>query len=217
MPSWGNEENQQHDRDVIDGGQHQLTVGGQTTLNGGLNVPGVENQSELLVANMRLYQRNIGGLAIDDPGAAQIWIASNEEAGNLHLGKPDGAGGPNADVIVESPRLRVGPGDDSGLIDANGGDPAVSRALCIGTNSQQTSIVKIGNNVAGQPQHTIQVETQMVLTGNAIILNGAQSITDAGAEGLISDVPGRIDFVCNGQRRGWHDWDGFHNPPPPAP
>ena len=198
-------------QNMISPGNETLRVGGLATLNGNLNVGPANNELQILSnANESRIERQGGETTLFINADVQ------REGGDVVISHPDNPNVSTPSVIVQSSRLRVGPGNDSGLIDANsGGDPPASRALCIGTNSQQTSHVKIGNHVAGQPQHVIQAETQMVFAGNAIILNGAQSITDANAVGLICDVPGRIDFVCNGQRRGWHDWDGFHNPPLP--
>ena len=120
-----------------------LTVDGLTTCNGNLAVPGVVTVADSLV----LFSPAAGEycLRVAEVGG-ELFVGGSDEEGDLHLSKPDGLG-TNADVIVESPRFRVGPDVAAGgFIDASGNGVDTGRPLQIGTTQFRTSSVVIGRN-----------------------------------------------------------------------
>ena len=113
-----------------------LTVDGPTTLDGGLLVSG----------GLRLRVDGDDYLIDIEDVEAPLKIATNAQAGHVHIGKPDmHPAWADADVIIESPRLRVGQNDAvGGHIDANGDGAVAGRPLLIGNTQFRTSEVKIG-------------------------------------------------------------------------
>lgn len=122
--AWGNNGDITYNQDMVDENDRLLTVGGVTTLNdaatvnaaltvtglttlnGNLVVPGMVTVADNLVLESEIA--NQYRIDVRDVGpAGELFIANNEEAGNLHLGKPDGAF-PDANVIIQSPRFTCG-------------------------------------------------------------------------------------------------------------
>ncbi len=113
-----------------------------------------------------------------DP-AGDLFIANNEEAGNLHLGKPDGAFD-DADVIVESPRFRVGAQGNPGKIDANGQNVVLlGDALNIGTTLRTRGIM-LGRENGGDANVNVTVKSPL-LVDNAAATGGRIDAAPDGA------------------------------------
>lgn len=129
MPAWGNGdgpagEGVQYDNDVIDGGEHQLTVGGQTTCNGGLEVDGdAEVIGELTAGNVNCQGgmqvgapitvgNNLTLQDLEDAGAvntiglgAELELNTQGEGADVIVSHPDDAANPQANLVVQCPRI----------------------------------------------------------------------------------------------------------------
>lgn len=160
-------------------------------------------------------------------------LNTNLDNGDVIISHPDRPDHPQASVIVQSPRLQIGSQaegiqpEQPGHIDANG-IPLIGQPLRIGTRDT-TNFIEFGQ--AGQQislfastfkigAQSTDFQGQMRMFNFAIIMNAAPNINDANAHGLRFMDPGpegipAIAFVHSGQVRGWSDFNGFHNPPPP--
>ena len=220
--AWGNVGDSTENQDMVDANGRRfevqgnaivggtLAVTGLTTCNGNLVVPGMVTVADNLVLESEIA--NQYRIDVRDVGpAGELFIANNEEAGNLHLGKPDGAF-PDANVIIQSPRLRVGNENQAGHIDANG-IPLVGQPLNIGTNDT-TSMIEIGTALVPNQEVSFNVPTRMN--------NNAISLDAAGALQIIANAQGHgwgasADFVVAGNVVGWFDVAGIHVQPAAIP
>lgn len=181
MPdAWGNDDGgigvpiAHAGQDMVSPGQELLTVGGLTTCNGGLEVNDDTTLNNTLtvegIATFNDEVRAADTLRIwSDAGinkinttalGALIGININEEAGNVLIGKPDSVAFDNADVIVQSPRLKVGNVDAEGNIDAVLDGDVAAQNLNIGTGGT-TADVLVGN-----ADHEVSI-TSKTLVGTA--------------------------------------------------
>jgi len=151
--SWGNALNQPYAQNMETPNNETLTVNGATTLNAATEVDAALTVTGLSTLTGGAFiaggiEMEVDGddyhIDINDVGSPLL-IATNEEAGHVHIGKVDSQAFDDADVIVESPRLRIGTDSAAGgFIDANGDGALAGRPLQIGTTQFRTSSVVIG-------------------------------------------------------------------------
>jgi len=160
MPSWANQLGQQFPDDMIDPGNppHQLQVLGQTTLNGGLQVGAAGN---LMTLNSDANSSRIEAPLND--GILMLNADAPLETGDVIISHPDNPGVSEPNVLVRSPRLRIGSENQAGNIDADGQDvPLMGQTLNIGTQ-QRTRNVVIGRTDAADPNANVKVDSQLLL------------------------------------------------------
>lgn len=142
MPNWAGTDNQAPaaQDDMVSPEGFSLTVDDAITGNGALNVTGLSTLTGGAFIAGGIEMEVDGDdyhIDINDVGSPLL-IATNEEAGHVHIGKPDNVAFDDADVIVESPRLRVGQNDAvGGYIDANGNGADQGRPLLIGNTHME--------------------------------------------------------------------------------
>lgn len=225
--AWGNQNNVDYVAQNIETvGNGTLTVNGRATARGGLDVGEVNNELQLTsFANIARIERRGAGTALYINADADL------ESGDVLISHPDGA--TVSTVIVQSPRLRVGPGDDSGNIDANG-VPLFGQALMIGTRDT-TKRIQIGNTlidgflvllvgpvqVGGAAGNAGRIDAQLDGAATRNLAIGSQDSTadvtlgrqgqtvnlntqlNANGNAILLDAAGDLRIVANAQGHGW--------------
>ena len=116
------------------------------------------------------------------PNSIVLRINTNPNNGDVIISHPDGNPPlPSASVEIRSPRLRIGPGNQAGNIDANG-LAVIGQPLNIGTRDT-TSRVEIGNTLV--PGFLTQFVTQTQFIGQIQV-------------GAAANTAGRIDAQLDG-------------------